>query len=175
LKINPAGVVPAIQEGDFILGEGAAILAYIADSRGLADWYPTDLKARAKVNYWLHWHHGALRRSTTKILVPTIHKTPVSDAELEAFRQNLTFLNTHLEHSTFVASDSHPTIADLFLITEIDQLTEAGFAVFDYAPYPNVVRYLQSVKNGVSSYDEVFAPLAAQTILPRGNAPATNE
>jgi hypothetical protein len=33
-KVNPAGFVPAIQDGDFTLAKGAAILEYIADSRG---------------------------------------------------------------------------------------------------------------------------------------------
>lgn len=61
------------------------------------------------------------------------------------------------------------------IISEIDQLTNEGFALFDYSPYPNVVRYLQSVKTAVSSYDEVFAPIAAQTIVPRGNATNTTE
>jgi glutathione S-transferase len=175
LKINPAGVVPSIQDGDFNLGEAAAILEYLADSRGLSNWYPTDLKARAKVNYWLHWHHGALRRSTTKILIPAIHKTPPSEEELESYRKNLTYLNTHLGTSTFVASEAHPTIADLMLVPELDQLTDAAFALFDYSPYPNIVRYLDSIKTAVSSYEEVFAPVAAQTIIPRGNASPTTE
>ena len=95
--------------------------------------------------------------------------------ELQLFKDNISFLNEHLGHSTFVASDSHPTIADLMLVPEIDQLTSEGFALFDYSPYPNIVRYLQSVKSSVSSYDEVFAPVAAQTILPRGNATDTTE
>lgn len=167
MKINPAGVVPAIKEGDFTLGEGAAVLSYLAESRGLADWYPTDLKERAKVNYWLHWHHGALRRSTSKILLPAFSSSPPPDAELDLFRSNLRFLDAHLANSTFVASDTHPTIADLMLIPELDQLTPAAFSLFDYSPYPNIERYLNSVKGAVSSYDEVFAPLAAQTFIPR--------
>lgn len=175
LKINPAGLVPAIQEGDFVLSEGAAILQYIADEKGLTNWYPTDLKERAKVNQWLHWHHGALRRSTVKILLPSIRKTEVNPEEVQHFKDHISFLNAHLEHSTFVASNSHPTIADLMLVPEIDQLAHEGFALFDYSAYPNVVRYIQSVKSAVSSYDEVFAPIAAQTILPRGNATDTTE
>lgn len=170
LQINPAGFVPALQDGDFKLSEGAAILEYIADSKGLHNWYPTDFQQRAKVNQWLHWHHGSLRRSTTKILVPTIHKAEVNVDEVNHYKTNIAYLNSQLEHSTFVASTTHPTIADLMLIAEIDQLACEGFALFDYSPYPNVVRYIQSVKAAVSSYDEVFAPIANQTILPRGNA-----
>ena len=33
LAINPAGLVPAIDDGGFLLAEGAAILAYLADKQ----------------------------------------------------------------------------------------------------------------------------------------------
>ena len=109
---------------------------------------------------------------------PAIHKAPINDEELQHFRNNLGFLNAHLANSTFVASDAHPTIADLMLIPELDQLTPAGFSLFDYTPYPNIVRYMDSVKAAVSSYDEIFAPLAAQTFIPRTDPttpPSTTE
>lgn len=127
------------------------------------------------MNYWLHWHHGALRRSTTKILIPSIGKATVSEEELEQYRHNLYYLDNHLANSVFVASSDHPTIADLMLVPELDQLTPAGFSLFDYTAYPNILRYLDSIKSAVSSYEEIFAPIAAQTILPRGNATSTTE
>jgi glutathione S-transferase len=48
LAVNPMGLVPAIVDGDFTLAEGAAILAYIAESRGLTTWFPSDPKVRAR-------------------------------------------------------------------------------------------------------------------------------
>lgn len=51
--INPAGLVPAIEDDGFFLAESAAILAYLCDSRGLDAWYPKDLKTRARVNSWM--------------------------------------------------------------------------------------------------------------------------
>lgn len=54
LKINPAGAVPALQDGDWVLTQNAAILNYLADSfpeSGLGgDGTP---KSRAEVNKWL--------------------------------------------------------------------------------------------------------------------------
>jgi glutathione S-transferase len=172
LKVNSAGLVPAIQDGDFTLAEGGAILGYIADKEKLQNWYPTELKHRAIVNKWLHWHHGALRRSTTKILVPALTKTEVNTQELRQFKKDLQYLNSQLQNSTYLAGSEHPTIADLMVIPEIDQLTDEGFALFDYTPYPNIVRYMNSVKSNVSSYDEVFAPLANQKVIPRKNSTA---
>ncbi len=54
LKINPSGAVPALQDGDWVLTQNAAILNYLADSfpeSGLGgDGTP---KSRAEVNKWL--------------------------------------------------------------------------------------------------------------------------
>jgi len=54
LAINPAGAVPALQEGDWVLTQNAAILHYIADRAPQAaldgDGTP---RSRAEVNRWL--------------------------------------------------------------------------------------------------------------------------
>ncbi len=54
LRINPAGAVPALQEGDWVLTQNAAILNFLADSfpeAGLGgDGTP---RSRAEVNKWL--------------------------------------------------------------------------------------------------------------------------
>lgn len=54
LKANPAGMVPALQDGDWVLSQNMAILNYIADS------YPSaglggdgTARSRAQVNKWL--------------------------------------------------------------------------------------------------------------------------
>ncbi len=54
LKINPAGAVPALVDGDFVLLQNAAIMGYIADSfpqAGLGG--DGSAKSRAEVNKWL--------------------------------------------------------------------------------------------------------------------------
>mmetsp|Transcript_21789 Transcript_21789/g.19311 ORF Transcript_21789/g.19311 Transcript_21789/m.19311 type:complete len:116 (+) Transcript_21789:18-365(+) len=62
LKVNPIGQVPALQDGDFFLQEGNAILKYIAVTRKVDDhWYPSCPKKRAKVDAVMDWHHCFLR------------------------------------------------------------------------------------------------------------------
>ena len=45
-KINPVGVVPVIDDGDFRLRESNTIVRYLADKHGRADLYPKDSNAR---------------------------------------------------------------------------------------------------------------------------------
>jgi glutathione S-transferase len=54
-KINPVGVVPVIDDGDFRLRESHAIVRYLAEKHGRADLYPKDLRTRATIDSWMDW------------------------------------------------------------------------------------------------------------------------
>jgi glutathione S-transferase len=54
LAVNPNGLVPFLVDGDLALGESSTILRYLADKIG-SPAYPTELKARARVNAALDW------------------------------------------------------------------------------------------------------------------------
>ena len=61
MAINPNGLVPTLEDGDFRLSEGSAILKYIAEkSRSRA--YPADIQQRARVNQLMDWFNTGLYR-----------------------------------------------------------------------------------------------------------------
>ena len=53
LKINPAGKLPVLVDGDLVLTESVAIVLYLAEKYPEKGLLPTDLADRAQVNRWL--------------------------------------------------------------------------------------------------------------------------
>ncbi len=53
LALNPAGKLPVLVDGDFVLTESVAIALYLAEKYGKGRLLPEDLQERALVNRWL--------------------------------------------------------------------------------------------------------------------------
>ena len=71
LAINPAGAVPALRDGDFLLTQNAAILGYIADTwpeAGLAG--DGSARQRAEANRWLAFVNSDLHPAFKPIFTP---------------------------------------------------------------------------------------------------------
>lgn len=71
LQINPAGSVPALVDGDFVLTQNAAIMGYIADTHpqaGLAgDGSP---RQRAEANRWLAFVNSDVHPAFSPLFAP---------------------------------------------------------------------------------------------------------
>ena len=170
LKIAPTGLVPAIQEDDgFTLSEVSAIMTYLAESRGLNEWFgkKEDFKARGRVNFWLSWHHFNSRTSTRDILTSALFpKLPTSEGKFKAgqgtMKKAMKFMDNSLSSSSFLASNtSHPSIADLIILPEVDQLLPEAFNLFDYDEFPHVLRWVKDMNSflGEEVYGNNFNPV----------------
>ncbi|TXT07095.1 hypothetical protein VHUM_03265 [Vanrija humicola] len=53
---NPTGLVPTLQDGDFVLWESAAIVRYLGHAYGAGStFFPDDAKTRAAADKWVDW------------------------------------------------------------------------------------------------------------------------
>src|SRR5258708_12897549 len=53
LKLNPAGKLPVLVDGDLVLTESVAIVLYLAEKHPEKGFIPRDLAARARLYKWL--------------------------------------------------------------------------------------------------------------------------
>ena len=153
LSINPNHMVPVLEDGDFRLTESSAILKYIADTID-SPAYPKPLRARARVNERMDWINTQMSREFVYGFVyPQIfsffkREDPgVQAATLtwcgERARGWMTILDRSvLGGNRYLCGDAI-TIADYFAAPFI----ALGDVIrCDYGAYPNVKRWLATMK-----------------------------
>ena len=164
--INPNCLVPLLEDGDLKLTESSAILKYLADKIG-SPAYPKDLKQRAKVNEMMDWINTNFYRDWGyNLCYPQLfpHLKRRSDvaqaATLEFGKDNakrwLKLLNDHwLGPNKPYLCGNDITIADYF---GSGIVTLGEVIGVDFAPYPNVMRWLDRMKKLPSwpKINEVF-------------------
>jgi glutathione S-transferase len=125
LRLNPAGKVPVLVDGDLVLTESAAIVMYLADKyrdRGLL---PADLKERAQAYRWIMFAVTELEQPLWRIarhtfLYPEVNRLPADVAlAREEFVAMATILDNHMDGRQFIVGDGM-TIADCVTAWVID-------------------------------------------------------
>lgn len=149
LAMNSAGQVPVIKDGDYVLAECQAILAYLHASRQCRDdLYPADVKKRGLVDRHLHWYHiniragGQLFKKTLFDPIKGIAVPPESLEETKTtLRQSLEQMEGWLGTQAYMAGETL-TIADLATHAYCVQVRAIGY---DFAPYPRVIAWMDLI------------------------------
>ena len=155
-----------IEEPDtgFVLSEAHAILCYLSNTHGWEDVYPADHRLRAKVDWYLHYHHRNLRDASLGLVAPKIRKDLDIPEVIQQFARATLTKALHaldagwLAQSPYLTGD-RLTLADFAAYVEIGQLQPAFTNIFDFDPFPNVQRWLDRMKQ-VDGHDDVHVALA---------------
>lgn len=125
LKINPAGKVPALVDGDLVLIESVAIALYLAEKYPDKGLLPADLGQRAQVHQWLLFTVTELEQPLWRIarhtsIYPEDKRLP-GDVALasQEFRDMAAVLEAHMRGRQFVVGDS-VTVADFVVAYTLD-------------------------------------------------------
>jgi glutathione S-transferase len=151
--INPNRLVPVLEDGDLRLTESSAIPKYLADKID-SPAYPKDLKQRARVNEVMDWFNSNFYRDYGYGLVyPQLfphHKRRSDEAQAASIAWGkertlvwLKLLNDHWIGAKPYLCGDQITIADYFGACI---LTAGEVIRCDFSPYPNVQRWLGTIK-----------------------------
>ena len=151
LKLNPTGRVPTLEDGEFVLTESQAIMAYLADRTPGQTIYPSELRARADVNHWLFWcaHHFAPSVAVLnweRVVKGVIGAGPADEKEIargeRLVTENLRVLDQHLEGREFLSGKTL-TLADLSVSTPLMSIAAAKLPI---ESSKNVLRWFASMQ-----------------------------
>jgi glutathione S-transferase len=117
---NPNGLVPTLEDDDFVLWESNAILRYLAAGDTEQRLLPADLdrRTRANIERWLDWQLvslGLTLRTLVMLLLPR-SQNPPSQSDIAAAAKKVaaafSILDTHLSTQPYVGGDRF-TLADI--------------------------------------------------------------
>jgi glutathione S-transferase len=166
LRINPAGRVPTLVDGDLVVTESVAIALYLAEKYPAKGFAPVDLTQRAQLNRWLLFTVTELEQPLWRItrhtnLYPEARRLP-GDVTLarEEFTAMASVLDAHLRGKPFVITDS-VTIADFVLAYTLDWANEVQLL----ADFPQLRTYMErmySRPHAAPRIAEAFARLKGE-------------
>lgn len=134
LSINPAGFIPALQDGDVTMVESIAIMEYLMARYGPTPLAPDALTpAFAAYQQFLHLGEAGLAASiyfvnVSRSLAPEAEKQNWGARKaLEVFKSRLSLVTRQLSHTSYMAGDAF-TAADIS-VTYALELAQRGGAV----------------------------------------------
>lgn len=144
LRLNPAGKVPALVDGDLVLTESAAIVLYLAEKYPERGLLPADLETRAQVYRWVMFAVTELEQPLWRLarhafVYPEEKRLP-ADMPLarEDFRAMAAVLERHMQGRSYIVGDNL-TVADCVTAYLMDWAGEVDLL----DDFPNLQAYLE--------------------------------
>jgi glutathione S-transferase len=137
VEFQPAGTVPALRDGELVIGESNAILRYLAAREGRDDLYPEELGARSRVEWaidlWTTAVRPALRPIEREVLADRAADEAAVAAALPRAERSLAAFERLLAGGD--SALGRLTIAD-FCVTPV--LWRSRLLPVDFEPYPKL-------------------------------------
>jgi glutathione S-transferase len=110
-KLNPNGLVPTIEDGDFVLWESNAIVRYLARVHGAGKLWPSDPRVAADADRWMDWQTTRAAPAMGDAFVQLV-RTPADKRDMNLVAASIAksepvmaMLDAHLATRSYVAGD----------------------------------------------------------------------
>jgi glutathione S-transferase len=159
LALNPNGIVPTLEDGDFVLWESNTIVRYLAEQHPAAGLLPFDPRERARASQWMDWQLTVLGPVMTPVFWGLV-RTPPEKRDHAAINTGkvratdaITILDAQLARTAYVAGDA-------FSIGDIP------VAIFSYRyralvperpGFPNFERWYAAVSKRPAFHDHILS------------------
>jgi len=174
LGINPAGKVPVLVDGDFVLSESVAIVLYLAEKYPDKGLIPRDLGQRAQLHRWLLFAATELEQPLWRIsrhtaLYPEDQRLP-GDVLLASkeFREMAAVLAKHMQGRQFVVGE-RVTVADFVVAYTLDWANEARLL----DGFPQLLEYVERMYARPHAPPRIAQAFASISARGAPSAPAT--
>ncbi|MBB5695595.1 glutathione S-transferase family protein [Muricoccus pecuniae] len=163
LRLNPNGLVPVLEDGDFHVTQSATILRYLADRHAPAT-LPSEARARGRVNEALDWFSTGFYVSYCVFLayrrmLPPLQAMPAEGhLAMEGLGQAmaakyLAVLDRHMLGESPYVCGTEVSVADYLGFAHV---TLGEYLDFDLSPYPRVADWVRRMK-ARRGYDPAYA------------------
>ena len=143
LKINPRGLVPALDDDGVIVWDSTAILVYLARKYGGEQWLPSEAEAMAQVMQWLALAQNEIHYGLQFARAIRHFGRPGNLQECQGYGKNaLGVLEGWLANNKWLALD-RMTIADVACYPYVALAPDADV---DLGAYPSVVAWIDRIR-----------------------------
>ena len=161
LAMNPNGLVPVIEDGDFILYESNAIVRYLAAKHAGGTLWPAQIEPRADVDRWMEWQSTSYTPAMLQAFWQLVRTPPEKRdaAAVEASRAKSEklcgILDAHLAEREFVAAGAFSP-ADIVIGCAAHRWLNLPLA---RAPRPHLERWYAMLKSRPGSRQVTSLPV----------------
>jgi glutathione S-transferase len=162
LRVNPAGKLPVLVDGDLALTESVAIVLYLAEKFPAGGFLPSGLEARAQVYKWLLFTATELEQPLWRIARHTAIYPPDKrlPADVPLARQDFSdmaaVMEEHMKGRQFLVGEE-ATVADFVAAYTLDWANEVELL----AGFPRLRGYMEEMYTRPKAPQRIRAAFAS--------------
>ncbi|WP_438280926.1 glutathione S-transferase family protein [Pseudomonas alabamensis] len=144
--LNPNAKVPVINDDGFVLWESNTIIRYLANRASAVHLYPTEAKARARVDQWMDWQATDFNTAWSYAFMSLVrqsaaHQDPNALAwGCREWTRHMAILDRQLDATGAYVSGSTFSLADIPIGLSVNRWFETPL---DHPDFPAVGAYYQ--------------------------------